>query len=150
MTTSVARIKEVASEKLIIKEPLEKLLLVEVRSSSERVIFADSEISVGTGISVNGRIFIAPRDHLDALTPLPEQEGPKVGTYHQLDDFTAHDLAYHLTHYSWALFNNVHEVSSHHRILGYRQFKCCTSNTRQVVAVDVQRLIKRSFSHFSH
>ena len=111
MSTTALKIKEVAAEKLQIREPLERLLLVEVKSSGERVIFCDQEISIGTGISVNGRIFVSLKDHLDALVPLPEQEGPRSSSFHVLDDFSSLDLAYHLTHYAWVLFNNVHEVS---------------------------------------
>lgn len=110
MATSALKIKEVAAEKLSIREPLERLLLVEVKSNGERVIFSDKEISIGTGLSVNGRIFVSLKDHLDALTTLPEQEGPRTTTFNTIDEFSALDLAYHLTHYAWVLFNNVHEV----------------------------------------
>ena len=111
MSTPAARIKEVAAEKLQIREPLDRLLLVEVKSSGERVTFMDKEISIGTGISVNGRIFVSLRDHLDALTPLPEQEGPRHSSFAAIDEFSSLDLAYHLTHYAWVLFSNIHEVS---------------------------------------
>lgn len=110
MATSALKIKEVAAEKLSIREPLERLLLVEVKSNGERVIFSDKEISIGTGLSVNGRIFVSLKDHLDALTTLPEQEGQRTSTFNTIDEFSALDLAYHLTHYAWVLFNNVHEV----------------------------------------
>lgn len=110
MSTTALKIKQVAADKLQIREPLERLLLVEVKSNGERVIFNDKDINVGTGLSVNGRIFISLKDHLDALTPLPEQEGPKTGTFSQLDQFSPLDLAYHLTHCAWALFNHIHEV----------------------------------------
>lgn len=110
MSTSALKIKQVAADKLQIREALERLLLVEVKSNGERVIFNDKDINIGTGISVNGRIFISLKDHLDALTPLPEQEGPKTGTFAQLDQFSPLDLAYHLTHCAWELFNHIHEV----------------------------------------
>lgn len=110
MCTSALKIKQVAADKLQIREPLDRLLLVEVKSNGERVIFNDKDINIGTGISVNGRIFISLKDHLDALTPLPEQEGPKTGTFAQLDQFSPLDLAYHLTHCAWELFNHIHEV----------------------------------------
>lgn len=112
MSTPAGRIKEVAAEKLQIREPIDKLLLVEVKSSGERVTFLDKEISIGTGISVNGRIFISLKDHMDALTPLPEQEGPRHSSFGVIDDFSSLDLAYHLTHYAWVLFSNIHEVGS--------------------------------------
>lgn len=100
-----------------IREPIERLLLVEVKSGGERVTFHDKEISIGTGISVNGRIFISLKDHLDALTPLPEQEGPRHSSFALIDDFSSLDLAYHLTHYAWTLFSNIYEVSPENFLL---------------------------------
>ena len=35
--------------------------------SLERIPFKPNEICVATGLSVNGRLFIAPREHLDSL-----------------------------------------------------------------------------------
>jgi hypothetical protein len=32
-------------------------------------------------MSINGRLFLSSNEHLDALTPLPEQEGPSKGTW---------------------------------------------------------------------
>lgn len=49
-------------------------------------------------------------DHLDALTPLPEQQGPTVSTSHLLEDFNEVQIAFYLTYYSWSLYNNVSEV----------------------------------------
>lgn len=45
----------------------DELLLVEVKSNGERVIFKDNDISIPTALSINGRIFVSPKDHLDAL-----------------------------------------------------------------------------------
>lgn len=91
-----------AAEKLSLKG--EELVLAEVKSSGERVTFKDTEVSLVrnrllavviqnrfifgvqvTGLSVNGRIFIAKAEHIDALTPLAEQEGPKEGTFNILE-----------------------------------------------------------------
>lgn len=45
----------------------DELLLVEVKSNGERVTFKDNDISIPTALSLNGRIFVSPKDHLDAL-----------------------------------------------------------------------------------
>jgi hypothetical protein len=88
-----------------------ELVLVEMKSTGERIPFKDSEVSIQTGLSVNGRIFVSLIDHLDALTPLSEQMGPTVSTSLQLEQFGSQELAYYLTFYSWSLFQNVHEVN---------------------------------------
>ncbi|KAL3197425.1 hypothetical protein MRX96_044906 [Rhipicephalus microplus] len=36
-------------------------------NDEKRIAFKDSEVSVPTGLSINGRVFISPADHLDAL-----------------------------------------------------------------------------------
>lgn len=58
-------IKLVAADKLKIRE--DELLLVEVKSNGERMVFRDDDISIPTALSINGRIFVSPKDHLDAL-----------------------------------------------------------------------------------
>ena len=35
------------------------------------------------------QLFVAPREHLDSLTPLPEQEGPQSGSLQTLEMFTS-------------------------------------------------------------
>lgn len=78
-------------------------------------------------MSINGRLFLSSNEHLDALTPLPEQEGPSKGTWQILGNqiksyiyyfkcfyriwvemFGSKELAYILTLYDWELFNAVH------------------------------------------
>ena len=38
--------------------------------AGERLTLKDSETSVTTGLSLNGRLFVSPKDHLDALVSL--------------------------------------------------------------------------------
>lgn len=59
----------VAADKLKIRE--EELILVEVKSNGERVVFKDNDISIPTALSINGRIFVSPKEHLDALVSTP-------------------------------------------------------------------------------
>ena len=44
-------------------------------------------------------MFLAPNDHLDALTPLPEQEGPSKGNWQILEMFGSKEIAYTITLY---------------------------------------------------
>ena len=67
MATTAEVIKACAADKLQIARLPEDLLLVEVKSSGERVVFKDNDVSVPTALSLNGRIFVSPKDHLDAL-----------------------------------------------------------------------------------
>jgi Rap guanine nucleotide exchange factor 4 len=64
--TPAEAIKIVAAEKLKMRST-DELLLVEVKSNGERVTFKDNDISIPTALSLNGRIFVSPKDHLDAL-----------------------------------------------------------------------------------
>lgn len=55
-----------AADKLKLRDN-DDLLLVEVKSNGERVVFRDDDICIPTGLTLNGRIFVSPKDHLDAL-----------------------------------------------------------------------------------
>lgn len=59
-------IKLLAADKLKLR-PNDELMLVEVKSTGERVTFKDDDIGIPTALSLNGRIFVSPKDHLDAL-----------------------------------------------------------------------------------
>lgn len=111
--STAGAMKVAAAEKLGLNKDAGDLIIVEVKSTGERVLFKDDAISIQSCLSVNGRLFVSPIDHLDALTPLPEQEGPKEGIWHYLDDINSQDIAYYLTNYSWSFFQNVHEVNKH-------------------------------------
>lgn len=65
-------IKQMAARKLNLQD--KELILVHVKSNGERIIYNDQESNLSTGLSVNGRIFVCPLDHIDAISPLPEQD----------------------------------------------------------------------------
>lgn len=67
MITTAATIKACAADKLQLNRNVEDLYLVEVKSNGERAIYKDTDVSVATSLSLNGRIFVSPKDHLDAL-----------------------------------------------------------------------------------
>ncbi|XP_078571706.1 rap guanine nucleotide exchange factor 4-like isoform X4 [Branchiostoma floridae x Branchiostoma japonicum] len=106
----------------------EDLVLCEVKSTGERVVLKESDVSVTTGLSLNGRLFIAPREHLDSLTPLPEQEGPKQSTCATIELMSSREMAYQMTLYDWELFNCVHENELIYHIFGRHKFGKITSN----------------------
>lgn len=65
-------IKQLAAHKLNLQD--KELILVHVKSNGERIIYNDLEFNISTSLSVNGRIFVCPLDHIDAISPLPEQD----------------------------------------------------------------------------
>ena len=112
MDATASKILAVTSDKVGLKiDPNKnKYILCEVKSNGERIIFKENDVSITTCLSINGRIFLSPFDHMDALTPLVEQEGPTKGTWQILEMFGSKELAYILTLYDWELFNAVHPV----------------------------------------
>lgn len=123
-------------------------MLVEVKSTGERVIFKDEDIGIPTLLSLNGRIFVSPKDHLDALvsfqikhvtyklliflfflqTCLTEQEGPTEGIETDLEMFSTKELAYHMTLFDWELFWCVHEYELLYHTFGRHHFIQITAN----------------------
>ncbi|XP_070499371.1 rap guanine nucleotide exchange factor 4 isoform X1 [Chironomus tepperi] len=128
--TTAEVIKICAADKLQIttNRGPEDLVLVEVKSNGERTVFKDNDLSIPTTLSLNGRIFISPKDHLDALTPLPEQEGPTDGLEMDVEALPTKDLAYHMTLFDWDLFWAVHEYELLYHTFGRHHFNKITSN----------------------
>lgn len=115
-------IKICAADKLQLNRGPDELALVEVKSNGERNIFKDNDLSIPTALTLNGRLFISPRDHLDALTPLPEQEGATEGLEMDIEALTTKDLAYHMTLFDWDLFWAVHEYELLYHTFGRHHF----------------------------
>jgi len=67
MHTTAELIKACAADKLQLNRGPEDLVLVEVKSNGERSVFKDNDVSIPTGLSLNGRLFVSVKDHLDAL-----------------------------------------------------------------------------------
>lgn len=108
--SSAEAIKTAAADKLGINTDVDELILVEVKSSGERIPFHDQDISIFTGLSLNGRAFVSLIDHIDALTVLPEQEAARKGSFAEIEGISSQDIAYYLTSHSWYLLQNIHEV----------------------------------------
>lgn len=60
-------IKACAADKLQLNRSADELVLVEVKSNGERNVFKDHDVSIPTALSLNARIFVSPKDHIDAL-----------------------------------------------------------------------------------
>ncbi|CRL03782.1 CLUMA_CG016279, isoform C [Clunio marinus] len=126
--TTAEVIKICAADKLQLNRGPEDLALVEVKSNGERTIFKDNDLSIPTALTLNGRMFVSPRDHLDALTPLPEQEGATEGLEMDIETLATKDLAYHMTLFDWDLFWAVHEYELLYHTFGRHHFNKITSN----------------------
>ncbi|XP_037907133.1 rap guanine nucleotide exchange factor 4 isoform X2 [Hermetia illucens] len=126
--TTAEIIKACAADKLQLNRGPDDLQLVEVKSNGERSIFKDTDVSVPTGLSLNGRIFVSTKDHLDALTPLPEQEGPTEGLDIDIEVLSTKELAYHITLFDWDLFWAVHEYELLYHTFGRHHFGKITAN----------------------
>ncbi|KAG7173805.1 Rap guanine nucleotide exchange factor 3-like [Homarus americanus] len=113
-------IKRSAADKLGLRQ--ENLLLVELKSTGEVVPLREKEVCPPTGLTLNGRLFISNKDHLDALMPLPEQEGPSEGSINQLEMYSTRELAYHITLHDWDLFSAIHEYEFLYQVFGRDHF----------------------------
>ncbi|KAM3862025.1 LOW QUALITY PROTEIN: rap guanine nucleotide exchange factor 4 [Diretmus argenteus] len=106
----------------------EDLLLVNLSSAGEKAVLKPNDISVFSTLGLNGRLFACPRDQLDSLTPLPEQEGPSTGSVASFELMSSKDVAYHMTVYDWELFHCVHEHELIYHTFGRQNFKRATVN----------------------
>ncbi len=75
MDASANKTITAAIEKAGLKNEFRKtrFVLCEVKSNGEKIIYKDNDVSITTSISINGRLFLTPFEHLDALTPIAEQ-----------------------------------------------------------------------------
>lgn len=126
MSSSVHSLIEHAREKLGLGS--EELVLCEIKSSGDRVLYKEDDLCVTTGLSLNGLLFISPRKHLDALTPHPEQEGPSIGTANTLELLSTKEIAYQMTLHDWQLFICVQEYELIYQVLGRSNFNKITAN----------------------
>uniref|UniRef100_A0A8C7PN81 Rap guanine nucleotide exchange factor 4 n=1 Tax=Oncorhynchus mykiss TaxID=8022 RepID=A0A8C7PN81_ONCMY len=127
--TVAASVREVISAVADKLGSAEDLLLVNLSSAGgEKVVLKPNDISVFSTLSINGRLFVCPRDQLDSLTPLPEQEGPSTGSMGSFELMSSKDLAYQMTVYDWELFHCVHEHELIYHTFGRQNFKKTTAN----------------------
>ncbi|ELK04706.1 Rap guanine nucleotide exchange factor 4, partial [Pteropus alecto] len=133
-TYTTIRVPVAASVKEVISAVADKLgsgeglIIVKMSSAGEKVVLKPNDVSVFTTLTINGRLFACPREQFDSLTPLPEQEGPTVGTVGTFELMSSKDLAYQMTIYDWELFNCVHELELIYHTFGRHNFKKTTAN----------------------
>ncbi|KAG1714594.1 Rap guanine nucleotide exchange factor 4 [Nymphon striatum] len=101
-------VKKAAAEKTGLSG---EVVLVEVKSNGEKVVFNEAATSLPTILSVNGKIFIAPTENVETLTPVREQDGPTQSSIQTLEVLGSRELAFELTLYDWDLFSCIHEVN---------------------------------------
>ncbi|XP_031414389.1 rap guanine nucleotide exchange factor 4 [Clupea harengus] len=106
----------------------EDLLLVSFSSTGEKLILKTNEVSVFQALGVNSRLFVCPRDQLDTLAPLPEQEGPSSGSMSSFELMSSKDLAFQMTLYDWELFSCVHEQELVYNTFGRQAYRRSTAN----------------------
>ncbi|CAF1204041.1 unnamed protein product [Adineta steineri] len=127
--TPASKIIKVAADKLGLRcDQPDDLKLCEVKSTGERTIYKESDLSISYGLSLNGRLFLAPADHLDALVPLPEQEGLSRGTWLKLEMFGSKELAYAITMYDYELFMAVNQHELLYQVFGRYKYGKITAN----------------------
>lgn len=106
----------------------EELLLINLSASGEKQILKPNDVSVFQSLGVNGRMFVCPRELLDSLNPLPEQEGPSTGSMSSFELMSSKDLAFQMTQYDWELFSCVHEYELVYHTFGRQAYRRSTAN----------------------
>ncbi|XP_038126954.1 rap guanine nucleotide exchange factor 4-like isoform X1 [Cyprinodon tularosa] len=106
----------------------EELLLVHLSSAGEKQILKPNDVSVFSTLSINGRLFACPREQLNSLAPLPDQEGPSAGSMSTFELMSSKDLAYQMTMFDWELFSCVHELELLYHTFGRHSFRRTTAN----------------------
>uniref|UniRef100_A0A3Q3W2V7 Rap guanine nucleotide exchange factor 4 n=1 Tax=Mola mola TaxID=94237 RepID=A0A3Q3W2V7_MOLML len=106
----------------------EELVLVHLSSAGEKQILKPNDVSVFSALSINGRLFACPRDQLNNLTPLPDQEGPTAGSMSTFELMSSKDLAYQMTLFDWELFSCMHEHELLYHTFGRQNFRRTTAN----------------------
>uniref|UniRef100_A0A3Q1GNU4 Rap guanine nucleotide exchange factor 4 n=1 Tax=Acanthochromis polyacanthus TaxID=80966 RepID=A0A3Q1GNU4_9TELE len=106
----------------------DELLLVHFSSAGEKQILKPNDVSVFSTLSINGRLFACPREQLNSLTPLADQEGPSAGSMSTFELMSSKDLAYQMTMFDWELFSCVHEHELLYHTFGRHSFRRTTAN----------------------
>ncbi|KAE9552756.1 hypothetical protein FO519_004018 [Halicephalobus sp. NKZ332] len=120
---NASEIADLARCKLKCASTQEECFLIEVKSSGERVVFAPTEVSVPTMLSINGRLYVVFKDEIDSLTPLSEQNGPLELVYHSvLELMSSSDIANQMHAFHTHLFEATDEIELIFQVIGRDQF----------------------------
>ncbi|KHJ85392.1 RasGEF domain protein [Oesophagostomum dentatum] len=75
----------------------EDLALVEVKSSGEKVVFYDGDVSIATMLSLNSKLYVVSKDEIDSLVPQLDQNGPVESVHASVMEYVgSHELAQQL------------------------------------------------------
>ncbi|XP_074544800.1 rap guanine nucleotide exchange factor 4-like [Halichoeres trimaculatus] len=133
-TYSTIRIAVAATGKEVISAVADKLgttdelVLVHLNSAGEKQVIKPNDVSVFSTVNINGRLFACPRDTLNSITTLPDQDGPTAGSMSTFELMSSKDLAYQMTMFDWELFSCVHEHELLYHTFGRQSFKRTTAN----------------------
>ena len=102
------------------------LILVELRSSGEKVVFDHDDIGVFSRLTPNGRLYLVPSYCIDDIKApaLPAFQS----TFSNFHLVSSRDVAYTLSVQDWELFNCIHEHELLYAVLGRNIHSHATPN----------------------
>ncbi|EPB72172.1 RasGEF domain protein [Ancylostoma ceylanicum] len=101
----------------------EELALVEVKSSGEKVVFYDGDVSIATMLSLNSKLYVVSKDEIDSLVPQLDQNGPVESVHASVMEYVgSHELAQQLLVLHTQLFEATDEIELVTQVIGRDQF----------------------------
>ncbi|WKX99313.1 hypothetical protein Q1695_014303 [Nippostrongylus brasiliensis] len=101
----------------------DELALVEVKSSGERVVFYDGDVSIPTMLSLNSKLYVVSKDEIDSLVPQLDQNGPLESVHASVMEYVgSHELAQQLLVLHTQLFEATDEIELVTQVIGRDQF----------------------------
>ncbi|XP_011404348.2 PREDICTED: rap guanine nucleotide exchange factor 4-like isoform X2 [Amphimedon queenslandica] len=100
--------------------------LCEIKSTGEKIIFKETDLSIATEMTVNGRLYALPKDSEAAISPLPDQNQKPIAPFPESEG--SREIAAHLTSYDWNLFSNIQQMELIYQVFGRHRFSRITSN----------------------
>ncbi|VDO84393.1 unnamed protein product [Haemonchus placei] len=101
----------------------DELALVEVKSSGEKVVFYDGDVSIPTMLSLNSKLYVVSKDEIDSLVPQLDQNGPLESVHASVMEYVgSHELAQQLLVLHTQLFEATDEIELVTQVIGRDQF----------------------------
>ncbi|PIO67910.1 hypothetical protein TELCIR_10327 [Teladorsagia circumcincta] len=101
----------------------DELALVEVKSSGEKVVFYDGDVSIPTMLSLNSKLYVVSKDEVDSLVPQLDQNGPLESVHASVMEYvSSHELAQQLLVLHTQLFEATDEIELVTQVIGRDQF----------------------------
>jgi hypothetical protein len=129
LSASAKDIKDEACTKLELNP--DGYQLCEVMSSGEKKVFKESDISIATEMTVNGRLYVLTLDAEKTIPPLLDQNQRPVVPFPESE--SSRELAAHLTSYDWNLFSNIQQMEFIYQVFGRHKFSKITSNLDHLI-----------------